>query len=429
MVTSSAHRSRRIGSLPAPWVFPIIGSVILLFAGGVSAQGLLVHLEFEGDVTDSSGNATDGTLVVGSLGGASYTAGPVGQALDMDHDPATITSDKTEGTYVSLPLAPPQEGTIAFWYHVGDLYNYQSLWDTSGQMDDFEMWIYQDGIVRGRVDANVGQVSTTLPHPNRWYHIAYTWKRGDQAHFFIDGAEVDLGSTARGITEAGYDAAGIGTTFFIGGGNPGNCFANGAYDDFRLYDGALDLAGVQALVALGTPPAPPAPDPPSLLFRWDFEGDASDVTGNGFDGEIVAGSLGGYGFEPGPVGQALRLDHDAATLTTDMTEGAFVRVPFVLPVSGSLAFWYRPGPYYNYQGLWDTSGDANDFEMWVYADGIVRGRIDGNVGQVSYQLGRPLEWYHIAYSWKRGDMARIWVNGEEVDLVSPIRGISERQYD
>jgi hypothetical protein len=402
----------------------------LCSAAWLPGQTLLVHLEFEGDTLDSSPNGTDGTLVVGAQGGSSYVQGPIGQALNLDHEPATISSDKTEGAYVSLPVTLPDEGSIVFWYHLGDLYNYQSLWDNSGEANDWEMWIYNDGVVRGRLNSNVGQVSYQMEQPNSWYHIAYTWVKGDQAHLWVNGVERDVGSTARAITEAGFDGAILGDIFFLGGGNDGNNYANGAFDDFRLYEGALDEPAVQALYAAGTPPSVTDPgDPPELLLRWDFEENFDDSSGNGLGGELIEGALGSHEFEPGPVGQALKLNHDAETLTTDMTDGAYVRVGLTLPDAGSIAFWYRPASYYNHQNLWDNSGQADDWEMWIYADGILRGRVDGNVGQVSHQLGRALEWYHIVYTWRRGDQARVWVNGVEQDLSSIIRGMSDRQVD
>jgi hypothetical protein len=400
-------------------------------------QSLLVHLQFEGGTTDSSPNGRDGTLIEGSLGGSSYIAGPVGMALKLDHDPATITTDKTQGTYVSIPLRLPTEGSLVFWYRVGDLYNYQSVWDTSGNGDDWEMWIYGEsgttaGIARARLDANVGQTSHLLDQPCSWYHIAYTWKRGDQAHFWCNGVERDTASTVRGITEAQFDAAILGDTFFLGGGNAGNTFSNGAYDDVRIYDAALDGAAIGALMALGTPPAVSDPtDPAALLLKWDFEEGTTgfeDSSGNARDGTPVVGTLGSYEFEAGPVGRALKLNHDPATLTTDKTQGVHIQVPLRLPEAGAILFWYRPAPYYNYQNLFNTSGQGEDWEMWIYNDGRLRGRVDGNVGQVTYQLGRSGEWYHIAYTWWKGGLARVYVNGVEGDLNSIFRGISDRQY-
>ncbi|MBN1443859.1 MAG: hypothetical protein JXA90_14205 [Planctomycetes bacterium] len=404
----------------------------LLLAAPALAQTLQVHLSLDGDVTDATGNGFDGTLMEGLLGSGRYVEGPIGQALKLDHDPATLTSDMTEGAYVSVPYTLTEEGSIVFWYRVSPYYNYQNLWDNSGQQDDFEMWIYTDGSLRARIDGNVGQVTHQLESFNRWYHIAYTWKKGDQARLWVDGIERDTESAIRAITDEQFDLAILGDTFFLGGGNAGNTYANGAYDDFRIYDGALEEADVQAIMALGDPPEEPEEPPAELILKWDLDGDEEDSSGNGNDGQLVVGFLGDFSYVEGPIGQALKLDHDPATLSApggDTIDGAYVSVPLTLPEAGTITLWYRVTDLYNYQTIFDNSGNADDWEMWIYGDGILRGRIDGDVGQVSYQLPEIHKWYHIAYTWRKGAEARLWVDGVERDTGSGLRAITEEQFD
>ncbi|MBN1417992.1 MAG: LamG domain-containing protein [Planctomycetes bacterium] len=407
-------------------------AILGLSAGfaALEAQTLQIHLAMDGDLTDSSGNGLDGFLIEGALGGHSYVDGPVGQALKLEHDLGTLTTDKTEGTSIELDYRLTEEGTIAFWYRASPYYNYQNIWNTTGEQDDFEMWVYQDGIVRGRIDGEIGQVSHQLPGFNVWYHIAYTWQRGGGARLWVDGIERDTGSGIRAISEAGFDNAILGDFVYLGGGYGGNTYANGALDDFRIYDGVLPDEDIIALFDLGTPPVEPFA-PVELLAHLAFEADTIDSSGNGNDGLIVLGGLGDYSYIDGPVGKALKLDHDPATLYgagADTVDGAYVSIPLTLPEEGSIAFWYRVTDFYDYQTLFDTSGDANDWEMWIYGDGQLRGRIDGNVGQVTQALSNN-HWYHIAYTWKRGDQARLWVDGEEKDVNSGARGIYEGPFD
>ncbi|HDT13104.1 MAG TPA: hypothetical protein ENO03_01980, partial [Candidatus Aminicenantes bacterium] len=53
----------------------------------------------------------DGELIVGALGSFEWIPGPVGQALKLSHDPATLTSDSFDGAYVALPYRLTENGT------------------------------------------------------------------------------------------------------------------------------------------------------------------------------------------------------------------------------------------------------------------------------------------------------------------------------
>jgi hypothetical protein len=160
-------------------------------------------------------------------------------------------------------------------------------------------------------------------------------------------------------------------------------------------------------------------DDAELLLHWELEEDESDSSGSGNDGELVLGALGDFSYIDGPVGKALKLEHDLATLTTDQSQGAHVSVPLALPEEGSIVMWYRVEAFYNYQTIFDNSGNADDWEMWIYNDGRLRGRIDGNVGQVTHPFdSEPGTWHHIAYTWTRGDQARLYIDGEESDVAS-----------
>ncbi len=159
---------------------------ILLVPSAVGeAQTRQVHLELDGDLVDSSGNGRDGVLMEGFLGTTSPTRAPVGAGLELGHDAATLTSDTTDGAYVAVPYRLTDEGTIALWYRPSPFYNYQSIWDNSGDANDWEMWIYNDGRLRARVDGNVGHLTQGIEGFNEWHHIAYTCKGGVGGSVFV----------------------------------------------------------------------------------------------------------------------------------------------------------------------------------------------------------------------------------------------------
>ena len=393
------------------------------------AQTLQVHLEFEEDVNDSSPFTRDGELFSGALGSSEYVDGPsedAGRALDLNHDAATLTSDSVEGAYVAIPYRLPPEGTIALWYRADPFYNFQSIWDTSGEANDWEMWIYNDGRVRGRVNGNVGQVTHQVESSLVWFHIAYTWERGREARLWIDGVERDVDSPIRALSEADFDSAILGDTFYLGGGNPGNVFGVGVFDDFRIYDAALTEEDILDVIAEVAPP--PAPDP-VLQVHLQLDGDVLDSSGFDRHGSLAVGPSGSSAFETGPVGDGLDLGHLPETLTTDTTDGAYVSIPYRLTDAGTIALWYRADPYYNFQSVWDTSGEANDWEMWIYDDGRVRGRIDAGIAQVTHQFGAAEAWHHIVYTWRKGELARLWIDAIERDTGSDARLLSDEAFD
>ena len=156
------------------------------------------------------------------------------------------------------------DGTIVFDYAVNKFYNYQSLWTNSVEPNDWEMWIYDNGVLRGRVDAD-GPVSLDLNAVgglDNTYQIAFTWQRdGDTVavELYVDGEF--QGQASGGWIEPGE-------TFFIGGGDGGNDYGAGIFDEFKIYDTAL-TAG-------------------ELLYLFQDRGVLGDYNNNG---ELDAGDL------------------------------------------------------------------------------------------------------------------------------------------
>jgi hypothetical protein len=174
---------------------------------------------------------------------------------------------------VPNPLA--DRGTIALWYFVRDYYNYQTIWDNSIFENDWELWVYETGIVRGRVAqaSASGQVSfdlNSLDGPNHWYHIAFTWDRDDLSaeavKLYVNG---ELASAAAITTWTDP-----GDFFYLGGGNDGNAYGNGIWDDFRIYDKPL-TQGEVLFIMEGTTSCPEEGDTHAeeLVVEGPAEGD------------------------------------------------------------------------------------------------------------------------------------------------------------
>ena len=199
----------------------------------------VVHYRFEGTLTNdgTGGSALDGTLSdTPGVNDGLYGVGTDGLGLDLRENP-----DSAEGgdsLFVDYELT--ENGTIVFDYEVDKFYNFQSLWTNSVNANDWEMWIYDDGRLRARVedDSVVTYDLTVSGGLDETYKIAFTWERNEEqveVKLYVDGERRDLD------TGSWVDP---GTRFFIGGGDGVNDLGAGIWDDFRIYDAALTAGEV-----------------------------------------------------------------------------------------------------------------------------------------------------------------------------------------
>ncbi|MCA9265973.1 MAG: PEP-CTERM sorting domain-containing protein [Planctomycetales bacterium] len=223
----------------------------------------VIHYAFEGNLINSGtgGPALNGTLIdTPGVNNNLYGPGSIGRGLDLRENPV---SSATGGDAVSVAYELPDNGTIVFDFTVDKYYNFQSLWTNSVEPNDWEMWIYGDGRVRGRVQDNafaefdldnIGGLDNT-------YQIGFTWIRdGDNVavKLYIDGELVGQDLTGSWVPHPD-------STFFIGGGDGTNHLGSGIFDEFRIYDVALSdgemlylaravpepTSGLMLLVAIG----------------------------------------------------------------------------------------------------------------------------------------------------------------------------------
>jgi len=155
-----------------------------------------------------------------------------------------------------------------------------------------------------------------------------------------------------------------------------------------------------ALAALQKPRPKGAP-----VIRWTFDGTPAN---RGSGGPFFDASLSGApAYTEGVAGQALVLDGS----------NGVARVPYPLPECGTVALWYRPDAFYNFNTVLDNSRNADQWEMWIAQDGRLRFRMGKAAGEVSCDLnalGGPGRWYHLALAWDslKAKEATLYVNGE-----------------
>jgi len=220
-------------------------------------NNLIAHWDFEEawngqDVNDASGNLNYGQIIDGQDGTSEYVPRDEGQGLNLLSDDFTI-----DGDWVALDLTMPASGTIALWVKPIVFYNYHSLFDNSGNGNDWEMWIYGDSRARFRVEsdtavtANLNDLAEDGNGQDKWWHFACTWARDPNEPGLV---ATQLYVNGKLMEENAGTWVDPGTTFFLGGGHPDNDFCNSTFDDVRIYDKVLPAQEVVGLVYPGNKP-------------------------------------------------------------------------------------------------------------------------------------------------------------------------------
>ena len=192
----------------------------------------MIRWSFDGALTNSgSGGPAFDAMVRGT---PAYTNGIAGQALVLDGTNA--------GPHVVCPLS--KRGTIALWYRPAALYNFNTVFDTDRNADQWEMWIGNKGTLRFRMEKNSGEVSADLLRlggQGQWHHLALVWDNvaTNRAWLYVDGTERASGSIKRWVAPGGV--------ITLGGGNAKNTKGRGLVDDVRIYAEPLAKSQVQDL--------------------------------------------------------------------------------------------------------------------------------------------------------------------------------------
>lgn len=210
----------------------------------------VVHWDFEEswngqNVNDATGNLNYGWVIDGQQGVSEYIPLETGHGLNLFSDELTQSGD-----WLELDLVMPDSGTFAMWVKPVDFYNYHSIFDNSGNANDWEMWIYGDSRARFRVEgdtavtANLNNLADDGDGQNQWWHFACTWARDPNQP---ERVATQLMVNGRLIDENEGTWVDPGSIFFLGGGHPDNHFCNSTFDDVMIYDKALPAEDVLAL--------------------------------------------------------------------------------------------------------------------------------------------------------------------------------------
>ena len=249
---------------------------------------------------DSSGNGNTGAL----SGGATWTAGQIGQALSFDGSSGTVRVPRS-------PILEPQAITVATWVKRNGA---QSTWANivrktwqNNSAPTYISWSLQlnpGGQGSDTVAFNTGLSggSDTLNSPSgaipdgAWTHIAAVYDpaaAAPQKKLYVNGVLVASSNRTNPIL---WDATFTGDIYFAQNGGGGEYFS-GSLDDIRYYGRALSDQEVAGLAQ------------PSTLLGWWKLDEGSGLTAADSSGNDNTGLLsGGVSWTTGQFGNGLLFD-------------------------------------------------------------------------------------------------------------------------
>ena len=236
------------------------GGVFNATGCGTSDAGLILHLPFDGDLTDISGysrHASCGagncpTLVADKDGNANsaYSFSGIDQFATVAHESG---------------LSGLDEITVAYWVNVGGWPVTSTLrnvivkcnWASASGCE----WRFRQeenaaggnpGILwQPRTDGigNLAVLAETDSPAGEWHHIAGTWSFAtDRSVVFVDGVEVDNTSTTGSTLDSAAVPISIGSSSDNGGAGSIDDFY-GSIDDVRIYNRTLSEVEIQAVMS------------------------------------------------------------------------------------------------------------------------------------------------------------------------------------
>ena len=349
----------------------VLTDTVVVSAWAQDYNNVLVHWDFEEawngqTVKDISPNGNDGTIVDGADGISEYVPAQVGQGINLLSDDTTVAGD-----WLEVGLVLPTSGTIAMWVKPINFYNYHSIFDNSGNGDDWEMWIYGDSRARFRVEsdtavtANLNTLAVDGDGQDQWWHFACTWARDPNEPGTVTTQLYVNGDLAEENTGTWIDP---GATFFVGGGHANNMPCNATFDDVVIYDKVLSAEEVLTVVYPDNkPPVVNAGDDQTV---W--------LTAAGTVSVTLAGSV--EDIDGSPVG--------AVTQMWEMTDG-YEPVAIDDPTSAETTVTISVPGIYTFSLTADdgqlTRSDEVVIDVWPFGDSglIVHLPLDGDVRDVA----------------------------------------------
>lgn len=217
---------------------------------------MAIHFQFEegsgSSVLDSSTYGNNGTIV--NSADAAWVSGPIGNAIDIGND-----ASNGSRSYITIPTSASMQGvttdfTVAFWQKqdVSGSEDWFLTLDTgSGTSPGIQINSIGDGRVECYINPEIdgyvagSRVRTTATVTTATYtHWCFTYD-GTTLQAYVDGV-------AENSTAIAGKNIGNSLTWYIGTDNGTSVSEDLNFDDFRVYDRALNGTEVGDLYALGS---------------------------------------------------------------------------------------------------------------------------------------------------------------------------------
>ena len=393
-------------------------------------DSLLAHWSFDDGLTNSASQVAadsvngydadfNGNLTTPDAW-KSGTDAKIGGAIELDG------VDDGSNPIIGEKINAPKRGlTISTWIKLDKLPSqldstYGSIYDSAE--DAYVLYLDRGAQeLRMKVTASAAVrlgIPESMLDTSGWHQVTGVYDGGaGTAQLYLDGEMVDITANEESplFGWLGSQSAAIGNSVV----NESNNAFDGKLDEMSIWGRALGQAEISYLYNQGQGRAMPEQNvyvgAPTPVVKYDFEGNLTNTGsgGSSYNANLQNGA-GTTVFAEGVEGdQALEVANDHVN-----TGGDYIDTHYTLTETGSISFWCKPTEYYNYNSIFDTSADANDWEMWIYSTGVARFRIEGD-SYVSAQLGDAGEWYHLAVTWAReGDevLLNIFLDGRLQDL-------------
>ena len=358
------------------------------------SDGLIAYYPFDGNASDMSDNNNHGVVYGASLSEDRY--GRLGHAYNFDGD-----------DWIELPHEKLLDGqsnvTIAAWYKfnsgAGEGHIISSG-DSRGGNDPIHLRVGPSGSTQ----FSLHKISTPYTYSSMnssWYHLASVLKSdksSSELTVFINGEKI--ASSEKTLQVIYYDinmptviGALEGRPFYS---SPGQFF-NGSIDDVRVYNRALTSAEIDELYEFEKPFDPNQ----GLVAYFPFDGNASDMSGNGNHGTVYGATL------------STDRNGDASKAYTFDGVNDYIQVggPSSLTngVDQTIAFWVKGTGlvYWN-----DDTQPGGDTRFTIRNDGRLNfwPNNDWNLILTDQSI-ETSSWHHIAITMKNGNRYRLFYDG------------------
>ena len=230
------------------WLVAVASLLLLATSATRAGEGLIGHWTFDDPAAPIAKDCSAGSHH-GKTSGAAPTEGIVGGALAFDGEDDCVELGD---------LGELESATIAFWMKAENVMRPEG-WQGLVSSDAWEEGVFHIPLGRGVIDVYLhlgderrGRLSSSRLRSGIWYHVAVVADTSQrQIRLYTNGYEDDVGDVASLTTGIKLIRQVVGREF--DGQKPSRYF-QGAIDDVRIYDRALDAKEIKALCPDAPPP-------------------------------------------------------------------------------------------------------------------------------------------------------------------------------